>query len=499
VEKGVSKNSAPEPVREPAPDLPPSAPSGEESGLFDYALVFGYLGSLLRAPVRHKWLATAVFLAFVALGVLAIRVLPFQYQVQAKILARRNLLIGNLSNPTVDRNWDAPTQAAREVLVRRDNLISLCKQTDFINRYLSERAPAVRARDWLRKVATGHERDPNQLLEDMADTLDTRLKVFATPEGIVTISFDWSNPETARRLVEAAVQSFLESRYASEISAIGETIAVLQSHDARLKKEIAEALARVTGKQAKSPAARVAKKAAPVPRAPAQPEDENVTRLKGVLSAKQRALADLEAFRRKRLEDLQVQLSQQLAVFAPRHPEVLNTRQSIDALNGSSPQVDALRNEIRDLENELSLREVHKTSAPALPVASVLPRSESRPPEAGPALPAEDPRLDYDRNEAELLLRQHSFILDRIDAAEVEMDTAQAAFKYRYSVISPPQLPQKPIKSYRAMILVVSVLSGLVGAVAASMIADHRSGLVLARWQLERRFGLQVLAQSRKT
>ena len=56
--------------------------------------------------------------------------------------------MGVLSNPGMNREWDAPTRAAREHLLRRDNLIELCKQTNFVEKYLAARAPAVRLRDW---------------------------------------------------------------------------------------------------------------------------------------------------------------------------------------------------------------------------------------------------------------------------------------------------------------------------------------------------------------
>src|SRR4029453_18524311 len=68
--------------------------------------------------------------------------------------------------------------------------------------------------------------------------------------------------------------------------------------------------------------------------------------------AKRRAINELEDFRRRRLAELQSELTQKRAVYADAHPVVAQVVQSIAALQEDSPQSAALRKEERDLQAE---------------------------------------------------------------------------------------------------------------------------------------------------
>ena len=40
-------------------------------------------------------------------------------------------------------------------------------------------------------------------------------------------------------------------------------------------------------------------------------------------------------------------------------------------------------------------------------------------------------------------MEKYDTLLDRMNSARIELDTARAAFKYRYSIVRPPQLPKR--------------------------------------------------------
>jgi len=453
------------------------------------ALGFGslrdQLAFVLGSPRRHKLLALTSFVSVAALAAVVVWAMPHSYEVQASILAQRNPVMGTLTNPGMNREWDAPARAAREVVIRRENLIALSRNVHLLERYLATRAPAIRARDWVVERVTRRPPDEARLLEDLLDTLAEKLWVVASPEGLVTIGLVWSDRELAYQIVQAAVQTFLDERHASEIKAVGETIAILQVHDATVQRDVAQTVDRVDAQERalgirSLPPVRLPRPSAAVP-------DEEATRLETRLAARRRALSDLEAFRQQRLADLQAQLVREQTVYAPSHPTLMSTLQAVESFSKPSPQMLALRAEADELERQLAARggaAAGLATAPELAADATLRLHEGA-----------DPRLEPERRRLDDLLRQHANLLERIEAARVEMDTAQAAFKYRYSVVAPPLLPQKAVRPYELLAIVGGLLGGLAMAFFASAAADLRSGRVLEPWQLERTLLLPVIGE----
>jgi hypothetical protein len=78
---------------------------------------------------------------------------------------------------------------------------------------------------------------------------------------------------------------------------------------------------------------------------------------------------------------------------------------------------------------------------------------------------------------------------ERIDAANVDIDTARAAFKYRYSVVLPPEIPRSPLKPKAPLVMIAASLAGLLLALFGTTAADLRRGAVLERWQIEELLG----------
>lgn len=448
--------------------------------LREYALL------ALRAPLRHPRLSLLTFLTVASLVVVAVLVVPHRYRVRASVLAQRTSMMGVLANPTLNREPDASTRAAREVVVRREHLATLARNLHLRERYLDGRAPAVRLRDWIVERVTRRPRDPARLFEDLVDAVEDRLWISASPEGAVTITFEWTDPEVARDVVQAALQTFLDERYATEIEAVGETVAILKAHDARVQRSIEQTLAAVEAKQQELGIRRVA-----VPSGRSSSSDEGVARLQARLAARRRALADLESFRDQRVAELEAQLARERAIYTEAHPAVVATRSAVQLLAQPSPQVIALRAETAELERQLTALGVATDAASLLPDGADAQLTEMR----LRLLLTDDPRLAFERSQLEDLLRQRSRLVDRLDGALLEMDSAKAAFKYRYGVVAPPRIPRKPAKPYALLAVAGALLGGISMALFASVAADLHAGRVLERWQLEHGLGLAVVGE----
>jgi uncharacterized protein involved in exopolysaccharide biosynthesis len=228
------------------------------------------------------------------------------------------------------------------------------------------------------------------------------------------------------------------------------------------------------------------------------PGDPEQARLEVLLSAKHRAIQDLEEFRRRRTAELQAQLAEQAAVYAPAHPAIRNTRQSIAALSGDSPQLAALRDEESRLRVELQRHGERKVSpggsepgtalalAPQAAVSEALRTSGDL---------NGDPAVEYARTQLNIVNAKYQDLLNRIDAARIELDTATAAFKYRYSVLTPARLPKDPVKPKPALILGGALAAGLMLALFSAVAVDLSSGKILEAWQVERFLKVKVLAE----
>src|SRR6185369_2857769 len=126
---------------------------------------------------------------------------------------------------------------------------------------------------------------------------------------------------------------------------------------------------------------------------------------------------------------------------------------------------------------------------------------------AEPQLPAAIPespvKLDATSEFVTLRLRselnQLESVLERTDGARIELLVSQAAFKYRYTVIRPAQVPRQPQSPNAQMILLSGLIASVMLAFAVAACRDLFSNTILESWQVERRLGLPVLGSLRTT
>jgi uncharacterized protein involved in exopolysaccharide biosynthesis len=227
--------------------------------------------------------------------------------------------------------------------------------------------------------------------------------------------------------------------------------------------------------------------------------EQELAQVKSMLAAKRRALADLEDFRRRRLVDLDLQLTEQRRTYADAHPLIVSTRDSIAALEADSPQMAALRREERDLREEYTRRSGRDPDAPPPAIPAALAAAANNAGETGmrgaPAVLDAAEAEEYAHSRLRIATNKYEDLLTRIDSARIELDTARAAFKYRYSVVTPAQVPKKVLRPKPATLLLGGLIGGLFLALFCSVAADLSSRRLLERWQLERTLGLPVLGE----
>ena len=469
---------------------PPKDPDDFE--LIDLDQLKNWLRFVLHAVRRRRKLALAVAALTMGTTVGLLSVMPRTYLIEAQLLAQKVSVMSALGNPrrTVPVDADSPTRAAAETVLRRDNLVSLMKQTDLLNHWYQDRTWLFRLKDRLMElIAAPTEEEKTQA---MVEFLESRLTVKAV-DPTVTISLEWPNAQLGYRLVDTALQNFLEQRHSTEVSTIAETISILEGHAANLKEAIDAEMEDMKHPAQSGPATPGEGTAPSPPRRDLMTETNKaaLAEVKVMLEAKRRAVNELEEFRNRRLLDLQTQLAQQRAIYADAHPAIVTLLQSINALQEPSPQLLALRKEERDLQTEyerLSARRVEGSAA----VAKARTRDPS-PTRTGEK--REDLNSEYARTRLRFAMEKYDVLMERIESAQIELDTARAAFKYRYSIVRPPTFPRGPVKPKVRLVLAAGLFAALALGTLAAALADLWSGKVLEVWQMERGLGLPVLGQ----
>ncbi len=500
---------------QPEHSHPQQNPQAGDADLFDYAAMKLWFGFIWRSLGRHRVAGILAGVMIFAMALFLVWVFPKKFESQSKLLANRNTLMASLGNPHRSNNsdMDGPTRAAQETVMARDNLVSMVKQTKLLEHWDAHRHPALKLKDDIMQ-SIGGKPNEDQRIDGMVGTLEKRFNVYAG-DGTVVIAIYWPDGPMARQLVETAQQNFLETRHVTEVSAISETISILEMHASETQTAIEEAITNVqkvaderrsqTRKDAKAAVAAVA--ATPRPKAlPAANKEtpvQELSQLKFLIRTKRRAIADLEEFRSRRLTELQAQLAEQKVIYSANHPVVVDSEQRIDALQKESPQIEALKRDELGLIEEYKSRGGRDVNAANEPgsvgsrggggngATRDLDRVLS---EVAPDL-RDDPEITVARAQLAMATSRYQDILMRIDAARIELDTARAAFKYRYTVVSPAQTPRNPISPNVPMIVMAGLLMAIVFCFLTTSLLDLRKGKVIEGWQVEKRLRLPVLAQ----
>ncbi len=484
----------------------------EDAPLFE---IRNYLAFVKGALRRHRRLAVIVFLVNVAAALAILFSWPKTYHVEARVLAHANAALTERGDAP---GGEAPTRTAAETILRRDALVDLVKQQDLIRYYAEHRAPAERVRDAIARLFSSQADTDQDRMDAMVDLLEKRLNVWTNQDGnTVSIAIDWPDAQMAVRIVDSAQQNYLESRHAQEVTALSEAIGILKGHATNLQANVDDAVVALrkvrTDKEGPSVDAAdnvVARAPAPIQRPAALRVDPAQTQIKASIEAKQRAIADLEDFRHRRLTDLQTKLAEQQAIYTENHPAVVDLKQAIAAASGESPQVKALRSEVAMLKSESA-----QSTAPADPSASparaeaaevTAPKAAAASdslsaPSSSEGLPSlaelreeRDPNIMYARGRLRDAMEKNAALAAQIQTTQIDLETAEAAFKYRYAIVMPAHVPRKPVKPNVPLLSFAAVLAGLLIAMFLAVVADLRTGRLVEIWQLERLLARPIIA-----
>jgi uncharacterized protein involved in exopolysaccharide biosynthesis len=443
-----------------------------------------YVAGALR---RRMVVAGLTFLATMIASYAIYKKLPRTYHVETRLLAQKQQALPALARTS--GTDEPPTRSAFELVHKRDNLLSIIRQTGLFVPSKPDPQPSLRARLGLPPLgligAPPTEEDRlNTLVSRLADGL-----IVQAGDGVLTLGIEWDDPQQAYRLVEAIVQNFLEERQVQEITSLDEVISIVEGNAAKQRRELDQEEARERNLLASGREPQPAPTGArPSSRPKLQSEEE--AQLRSMLEAKKRAIHDIEEFRRRRLAELQAQLDEKRGVYSEAYPSLVNLRQDIEAVSQESPQVASLKDEVAELERQIAQRfGATEAAAGESAAATATPRPDRR------QLTRDSPEVIEQSERVRDARYKYEKTLDHITAARLDRDTARAAFKYRYAIIWPALVPKGAIKPKRPVVLGIGFVAAVLLSAGLATLLEWRRGKIVQRWQIERILGLPVLAE----
>ncbi|MFL5394969.1 MAG: O-antigen ligase family protein, partial [Myxococcales bacterium] len=175
------------------------------------------------------------------------------------------------------------------------------------------------------------------------------------------------------------------------------------------------------------------------------------------LEETRRSVAGVRELHLLRLVELESRLAEETASLQPSHPAVLAAADAIAALQGEdSPLLGRLQSEEAVLSRELQRRSLRPPVAPGKEkeweVTSVAAA-----------------RASLERSQS-----RHERLLERLQAAKIERESALASFSRRFAVVRPATFPREPLRPKPDMILLGALLGGLALALFAAVMGELR-------------------------
>lgn len=443
-----------------------------------------------RSAKRRKGLSFVVVMICGALTVLGAIFAPRNYEVEARVLVQRTQVItggqGQQLSPEEMRNI---AKEYEEQVMAHDNIIAIVRQKNLVARWDDMRQPHRRLIDKInRKLGKAPPTD-DEKYDALVTNIQHRLKVWVDATT-VTVKLEWSEPEAARDIVDAAVKNFLEARFQSEVGVIPERLKILEAGVTQAHKDLETAAAELVRQQKlANPRERVNIVIPNLPQGVNDRVEAADPALKQRLEAIRQQIAVLQEAKTRREIELNQDLIQKRQTLAEGHPDIIALKQTIEASRADSPQLAKLKAEEREIVAEITAKQRAAAENAPRPVPRAVPAPVVDAPTNGGTKSVQDAQVQFDA-----VTRKYTDLVNQLDAARIEMKTAEAAFKNRYKVVHPAEIPAGPKRPVGLIAILIGVMSTIAAVLAVAALADRFSGIFFEPRDVRDRLGLPVFA-----
>lgn len=454
-----------------------------------------------RSARRRKGLSFVVVMICGALTVLAAIFAPRTYEVEARVLVQRtNAITGGQQQYLSPEEQHNIAKEYEEQVMSHDNVLAIVRQKNLVQRWDDMRQPHRRLIDKINRKLGKPAPTDDEKFEALVNNIRNRMKVWVDATT-VTIKLDWSEPEAARDIIDAAVQNFLEARFQSEVGVIPERLKILEAGVAQAHKDLEVAATELVRLQRLNDPNKKVQVVIPqlpqgVRTGPKIDESQVDPALKARLDGVRQQIAVLQEAKLRRVAELNQELIQKRQTLAEGHPDIIALKQTIAATEQDPPQLVRLKAEESSIVNQIAEQQRQaaaraadeKKNAPKYvapkPVAEKAPEVV-----ATTANNVQDAQVLFDA-----VTKKYTDLVNQLDAARIEMKTAEAAFKNRYKVTHPAEVPAGPKRPVALIAIAIGVLSTIAAVLAVAALADRFSGIFFEPRDVRDRLGLPVFA-----
>lgn len=460
------------------------------------------VGEAARSAKRRKGLSFVVMILGGALTVLAAIFAPRSYEVESRVLVQRTAnLTGAQAQYVSPEEMRNLAREYEEQVLARDSILAIVKQKNLVARWDDMRQPHRRLIDRIRHKMGKPAPSDDEKFEALVSNIEHRMKVWVDATT-VTVKLEWAEPEAARDIVDAAVKNFLDARFQSEVGVIPARLKIQEGFVAQAHKDLESAATELVRMQkANDPKKKVNLVIPKLPRGVLDkpvPVDADPA-LKAKLEGVRGRIAQLQAAKAQRVQELHQQLIEKQQTLAPGHPEVIGLKQTIKATESQdSVQLAGLRAEETQIVNEMAAqqRAAQQKANEARPSPRAAPAVAPDVATAAPeVIAATAPKSVQDAQvRFDTVTATYQTLVKQLQELQVQMQEQEAQYKNRYKITHPAEIPGAPKRPVALIAIAIGILATIAAVLLVAALADRFSGLFFEPRDVRDRLGLPVFA-----
>ncbi|MFT3925228.1 MAG: hypothetical protein QM778_22010 [Myxococcales bacterium] len=438
---------------------------------------------MVRAVRLNLGLCLLIATVVALLGSTIVAAMPVIYEATFKIFIQDG---GNLTVSLASgRDRNRAIEGARgleEFILARDNLLSIVREAQLVERWPSTRPLPMRLKDQLMGSIFGQPA-ARDLERGFVEMLGSSITGKKDGESI-RVSAQWRDGPSAYEVARLVQRNFLAARASHDLGPIQRAIPFLEAQLQQADLAIESGVTRVLETSAKPAVSATApKKPVSDPERDASlVELASLTRELAEIRREQRSL--MEPYR-KRLTELKTVVADLKIQYSEDHPLLQQAEARVEAASELPAEMASLKAKEADVLARLASKGVNKVSA-----------GDAAEEELDAPVPVDTGDIELAPVKARLFnaLRKSDEIAARLESARIELASAETDFNHRYVVIEQPEVPSRPLKGKKPVLFIAVLIASILFGVAGAGLREFRRGRLMEPWQV-RAIGLPLLAE----